>query len=303
MWSRSTIALAYASALILAERYDQAAQLLDDPIITDDTQAAQWHQFVAACLYFKTRRWPDCPRCHRGIAAGARDLHRARSHCGGHRAVGAAPPPVLAGSQEALKLLDTIHTTNPLLAADVALTRGWCLRELGDEDGAAAAFQACVVDGQLLPAAREAIGNPRLRLIVTDAETIATRTDKWDPATETSREQRDAAALADEQQAVLAKAQARLDELIGLEGPKEQIAVWRTEIQIDQLLAAQGEGNLDHQRKPHGAGRPAGHRQDHVRAHRRRNPVRAGQDPAPGGQGSRPRRTSSSGTCPRPPNA
>jgi sRNA-binding carbon storage regulator CsrA len=32
-----------------------------------------------------------------------------------------------------------------------------------------------------------------------------------------------------------------LDERIGLEGPKEQIAVWRTEIQIDQLLAAQGE--------------------------------------------------------------
>jgi Holliday junction resolvasome RuvABC ATP-dependent DNA helicase subunit len=32
-----------------------------------------------------------------------------------------------------------------------------------------------------------------------------------------------------------------LDELIGPEGPKEQIAVWRTEIQIDQLLAAQGE--------------------------------------------------------------
>jgi sRNA-binding carbon storage regulator CsrA len=25
-----------------------------------------------------------------------------------------------------------------------------------------------------------------------------------------------------------------LDERIGLEGPKEQIAVWRTEIQIDQ---------------------------------------------------------------------
>jgi hypothetical protein len=32
-----------------------------------------------------------------------------------------------------------------------------------------------------------------------------------------------------------------LDELIGLEGPKEQITVWRTEIQIDQMLAARGE--------------------------------------------------------------
>ena len=39
---------------------------------------------------------------------------------------------------------------------------------------------------------------------------------------------------------MLGRAQARLDELIGLDGPKEQIAVWRTEIQIDQLLADQG---------------------------------------------------------------
>jgi hypothetical protein len=74
---------------------------------------------------------------------------------------------------------------------------------------------------------------------VTDAETIATRSARWDPATEVSRSTRDAAALAAEQAEVLARAQERLDELIGLEGPKEQIAVWRTEIQIDQLLAAE----------------------------------------------------------------
>ena len=239
VWSRSTIALAYASALVLAQRYDQAVQLLDDPIIADDTQAAQWRQFVAACLYFKTHRWLDA-RDVTAVSPPAHATYTAPEVTAAVTALSASATASLGRAQEALKLLDTIHTTNPVLAADVALTRGWCLRELGDEDGAAAAFQACVLDGQLLPAAREAIGNPRLRLIVTDADTIATRTDKWDPATETSREQRDAAALADEQQAVLDKAQARLDELIGLDGPKEQIAVWRTEIQIDQLLAEQG---------------------------------------------------------------
>lgn len=54
-----------------------------------------------------------------------------------------------------------------------------------------------------------------LRLVVTDPEIIATRTDKWDPSTETSRAQRDAEVLAAEQQDVLAAAQARVDELIG----------------------------------------------------------------------------------------
>src|ERR1700758_2260306 len=50
-WSRATIALAYASGLILAGRYDDAVVLLDDPVITDDTQALQWRQFIAGCLY------------------------------------------------------------------------------------------------------------------------------------------------------------------------------------------------------------------------------------------------------------
>ena len=46
-------------------------------------------------------------------------------------------------------------------------------------------------------AARDAVDNPLLRLVIPDAETIATRTDKWDPDTETSREHRAAKALAD----------------------------------------------------------------------------------------------------------
>jgi type VII secretion ATPase EccA len=143
--------------------------------------------------------------------------------------------------QTALDIADGVHSANPYIAADIALMRGWCLRELGEEDAARNAFRGAVVDGTLLDAARQALDNPDYRLVVTDADTIATRTDRWDPATETSREQRAAVSLAADQQQILDQAQARLDELIGLDGPKEQIAVWRTEIQIDQLLAAQGQ--------------------------------------------------------------
>jgi hypothetical protein len=38
----------------------EAATLLDDPLITDDTQAAPWHQFVTATLYLKTGAGPTC---------------------------------------------------------------------------------------------------------------------------------------------------------------------------------------------------------------------------------------------------
>jgi hypothetical protein len=47
----------------------------------------------------------------------------------------------------------------------------------------------------LLDAAAQALANPGYRLIVTDSETISTRTDPWDPSTQTSKAQRVAAAL------------------------------------------------------------------------------------------------------------
>jgi type VII secretion ATPase EccA len=240
VWSRATIGLAHAAALISAGRYAEAAQVLHDPIIAEDTQAAQWRQFITACMFHQTRRWPDV-RAVTAVSPPAHATYVLDAVSVAVTSMSAAAAASLGQFQGALDLTDALSPDNPFVAADIALTRGWCLREMGDEEGARVSFQGAVVDGALLAPAREALDNPNYRLIVTDADTIATRTDEWDADTEVSRSVRDAAALAAEQQQVLDQAQARLDELIGLEGPKEQIAVWRTEIQIDQLLAAQGE--------------------------------------------------------------
>jgi type VII secretion ATPase EccA len=240
VWSRATIALAYAAALIGARRHDQTAAVLEDPVITEDTQAAQWHQFIRACLFHQTRRWPDL-RTVTAVSPPAHASYVLDEVSAAVASMSAAAAASLGQFAAALALTDRLSTKNPYVAADTALTRGWCQRELGDEEGARASFRAAVVEGALLEPARQALDSANFRLIVTDADTIATRTDPWDPATEVSRSARDAAALALEQQQVLDQAQERLDELIGLDGPKEQIAVWRTEIQIDQLLAAQGE--------------------------------------------------------------
>ena len=237
-WSRATLALAHASALICADRYDEAAQLLDDPVITEDTQAAQWRQFITASMFYRTRRWPDVLAVT-AVSPPPQATHVLESVTDALAALNAAATASLGQFPAALDTTDKINSANTYINADVALTRGWCLRELGREDEAVAAFRAAAVDGQLLAAAQQALDDPGYRLVVTDPETIATRTDKWDPRTETSRAQRNAAALATEQKDVLAQAKRRLDELIGLDGPKEQIAVWRTEIQIDQLMSIQ----------------------------------------------------------------
>lgn len=240
VWSRGTIAIAYAATLIRAGDYDRALSVLDDADLTADTQAAMWRQFILASLYHRSQRWPDlcaateiCPPATatyvpNDVLAAAQTL----------RAMALAS---LGQAQSAIDVLAQVSTHNVYILADVALTKGWCLRELGEHDAANDAFRSATIDGQVIPQARKALEEPHYRIITTDAETIATRTNKWDPNTETSRDARAAAALANERDEVLARAQQRIDELIGLDDAKEQIAVWRTEIQIDQLLAEQGE--------------------------------------------------------------
>ena len=240
VWSRGTIAVAYASALIAADNYSTALEVLDDPELAADTQIALWRQFVTAALYHKTRRWPDV-RTVTDICPPATATYVPNDLLAATQTVRGMALAALGAFQAALDLLTQVSTRVAGIAADAALTRGWCLRELGDSAGAEDAFRSATIAGQLIPQARQALDNPSYRIPTTDAETIATRTDKWDPATETSRDARAAAELADSRRDVLADAQARIDELIGLENIKEQVAVWRTEKQIEQLLAEQGE--------------------------------------------------------------
>ncbi|MEE6140391.1 AAA family ATPase [Mycobacterium sp. 050128] len=241
VWSRGTIALAFASVLISAGEFDEAMTVLNDRDLADDSQTALWRQFLTATVYHATQRWPDlcaatevCPPANatyvpNDVLAGAQTL----------RAMALAS---LGQAQSAWDLIAEVTTQNAYIAADLALTKGWCLRELGEFEAANEAFRSATIDGVVIPPARVALEQPDFRIVTTDADTIATRTDKWDPRTETSRDARAAAALASERQEVLNRAQTRVDELIGLEDAKEQIAVWRTEIQIDQLLAEQGDG-------------------------------------------------------------
>jgi len=240
VWSLGTIAVAYAAALITAGRYDDAVAVLDDPDLAADTQAALWRQFTQAALYHSTARWPDvctvtevCPPTAATYVPN--ELLAATQTM---RAMALA---ALGQHQAAVDLLGDVRPSTPTIAADAALTRGWCLRALGDTAAADAAFRSASIGGQLIPQARQALDNPSYGIATTDAETIASRSDYWNPATETSAEARRAAELAEDRQEVLARAQASLDELIGLEGPKEQIEVWRTELLIDQVLAAQGQ--------------------------------------------------------------
>ena len=138
MWSRATIGLAYASALITdATATTTPLAVLDD----DDHHRRHPGRPVAPVRHRRacTTRPAAGPTCASVTAvcppADATyvldDVSAARS-----RRCPRRPPPASASSRPPSTLAERIATANPYVAADVALTKGWCLRELGDEDAA-----------------------------------------------------------------------------------------------------------------------------------------------------------------------
>lgn len=141
VWSRATIGLAYASALIIADRHDEAAAVLDDPVVRDDAEAARGRQFIMATLFHKTRSWSNLLKvAELSPPTGGTDAEDEMADAVAALASTAAAS--LGKFQFALELTEQVSAVNPRVAADVALTRAWCLRELGDDDAARVALGA-----------------------------------------------------------------------------------------------------------------------------------------------------------------
>lgn len=138
VWSRSTIGLAYASALIISGRHDEAAEALDDPIVVEDTQASRYRQFIIATLFHKIRSWPKLLKVIEDFPP-SEDADTQDEVTDAVAALASSAAANLGQFRFALELIENVSPTNPRVAADVALTRAWCLRELGEQGEHAAA--------------------------------------------------------------------------------------------------------------------------------------------------------------------
>lgn len=249
--SRPTIALGYAAALITDGQYSAAdAFLSTNPAVFAGEE--RWHHFLRTCLFYATERWD-------GVLAAALSPLRAQPPATADevllaRDVAAAVATMAAFAaarggryQHALDLLDgkTTGVSNPYLLAEAALARGWSYRGLGDEEQAVAAFQDATIDGVQVPDAREAVNDPSLRLLVVTDEMLAARSDPWDVTTQPAAEVFAAAKKAEQRKAAGVRWRKAVAEMVGHEDLKEQIEVWRNEIEIEMVMAEAEGRTLD----------------------------------------------------------
>jgi type VII secretion ATPase EccA len=256
--------LALASALIDDRQYEKAEALLQDSSLLDSWENHQWQQYIRAYLMFATQRWPDVISIAASILPPQAIIMSAVT--AGTNALAAHAAVHLGQARVALdwtdrveiraghsgprewrrhQLTDTAVTAIdpdefPLIAADLAYVRGMAHRQLGEQDKAEIWLSKATINGALIEPAKQALADPALQLVITDEETINSRTNKWDVTTERSDEQRREEDNKARREELLAEGRALLNNQVGLAEVKRAVTEIEDQIEVRALRLAAG---------------------------------------------------------------
>lgn len=214
----TSASLAYAARLLAERAYEQANTVLAglDP--------CNRVSYTRAQLMNDTERWPDLLAAVTGCQTWCEDefLRRAASLLEGKaaanlglfdRAIGA----VTRAAESSLPPGD-------VLVRDALHLRALIARCHGDENTARQTLADVVARWPDYHYAKDALADPTYSLHVVDHATIDSRSDRWDPATGISPQQRQAAEHASAARQQLADAEKTLTTMVGLDEVKKQVA-------------------------------------------------------------------------------
>ncbi len=265
----SQVGLALSSALTIAGQYAEADDLLADRELLDSWANYQWHQLARAFLMYATQRWPEVlstaaeelPPQAIVMSAVTASICALAAHAAAHLGQGRVALDWLdrvdvVGHNSSSSRFDADVLTAaigpadiPLLVADLAYVRGMVHRQLREEDKAQIWLSKATINGVLIEAAKDALADPNLHLVVTDEQTIASRADKWDAATAKSREQLDDADAAERRAELLAEGRALLARQVGLAAVKEAVSALEDQLEVRMMRLEHGlpvEGQTNH---------------------------------------------------------
>jgi type VII secretion ATPase EccA len=226
----NTARAAYAAALIDERDFDGAAEALRQ------LPSAPSVCYVRAVLASRTQRWPDVLTALEGCANWDDQLLRAAASL--MEAWGAAGLGLVERAAAAAEVAETSPT--PEVVRDALFCRALVARLNGDEDAAQALLIDIGVRWPDFQRSRTALADPTFGLELTDQETIESRTDRWDPVTAVTREQRVAAETASTAKERLAEAEATLSAMVGMESVKTRINAIKSDAIVRVLRARKG---------------------------------------------------------------
>jgi type VII secretion ATPase EccA len=224
--------LSYAAALIDAGQWDTAEDLLSAMVPSAVVS------YVRGVLASRVQRWPDVLTAVSGCETwNEQYLSRAASLL---EALAAANLGLFdRADAAAMRAEESMSATDPIVC-DARFCRALVERAQGRHDSAHTLLTDISLRWPDFTRAKEALADPTFGLDITDAATIDSRTDRWDPATATTAAQRAAAQHADTARQSLATAEETLAGMIGLEAVKQQIKALKASTITRELRRRKG---------------------------------------------------------------
>jgi type VII secretion ATPase EccA len=227
--------LAYAAALATAGEFAKA-----DEIVTGLTaRRPSWREarWVAVVINYRAERWSDVVKLLTPIVNDS-DLDDAFSHAA-KITMGIALAR-LGMFSPALSYLEEPEGPVAVAVVDGTLAKGLVLRAHVDEESASEVLQDLYAAHPENEQVEHALSDTSFGIVTTTADRIAARADPWDPETEPKPGDFVDPGAQERKHLLLAEAEHELDEFIGLEQVKDQVARLKSAVAMELVRKARG---------------------------------------------------------------
>ncbi|MGH3968225.1 MAG: type VII secretion AAA-ATPase EccA [Mycobacterium sp.] len=227
--------LAYAAALVAGERYADAHQLVTE--VTERRSGWRDARWVAIAIHYRTRRWSDVVKLLTPIVNDSgldeRYAHAAKITLGIALArLGMFAP--------ALSYLEEPEGPVAVAAVDGALAKALVLRAHVDEESASEVLQDLYAANPENEQVEHALSDPSFGIVTTTAARVDARIDPWDPDTEPSPGDFIDPEAQERKRVLLAEAERELDDFIGLDRVKDQVARLKSAVAMELVRKQRG---------------------------------------------------------------
>jgi type VII secretion ATPase EccA len=227
--------LAYAAALAAVGEYADAYELVT--AVTERRPSWREARWVAVVINYRAERWSDVVKLLTPIVNDA-DLDAAFSHAA-KITLGIALAR-LGMFAPALSYLEEPDGPVAVAAVDGALTKALVLRVHIDEEAASEVLQDLYAANPENEQVELALSDTSVGIVTTTADRIAARADPWDRGTEPSPGDFVDPGAQERKHVLLAEAERELDEFIGLEKVKDQVARLKSAVAMELVRKQRG---------------------------------------------------------------
>ncbi|SIC20458.1 AAA family ATPase [Mycobacteroides abscessus] len=225
--------------------YDTAAEIFEGKL----DRCGPLTRYQAGCLYYSTQDWVRLIDAVKPLVDNTTEIQL----CAAARVLTVVAMASLGMNTSAISLAtekigQAARTPGQILPdgqAVVDFYSAMAYRALGDEARAEELFRAVLVAVPHYPGAEDALRNRGEGLITTTPAQIASRTDRWNPASAQSFEELDEASNTVDRDAILAEADAELKDFIGLETVKDQVARLKAFVKVNAIRVRKNQPELE----------------------------------------------------------